>query len=173
MYSLNSDNGFFCVVDILEARGMLDAMDWVDRARKRLKQLGKRQIDLIPVLGVSTQGAVGHYLNRRREPSLSQLKALCEFLDCSIEWLVTGEGPAPDEARTVPKTEAGRELVKLMALAEEAIDRYEVENDVQFSSEETWDLLYKVVEFVAPQHFSDEFVKQYTLELARKSRNVN
>ncbi|MGP9834237.1 XRE family transcriptional regulator [Marinobacter sp. NSM] len=67
--------------------------NWQDRVRSVMREKGVTQDRLTSVLGVSTRGAVGHYLSGRREPSASQLKALAEFLDVDIDWLLTGEGP--------------------------------------------------------------------------------
>lgn len=173
MYSYRQSKSTISAVDLIHEVVMLSVMDWVDRTRQRMKQLDRKQRELMPVLGVGTLSAVGHYLNRRREPSIAQLEALCVFLDCSLDWLIRGEGQPPGEARKTPKSEPGRELVALLAIAEETIDRYEIEHDIEFTDAETWDLLYNVIDFAAPQHFSDEFVKQYTIELARKARNVN
>lgn len=67
--------------------------NWQDRVRSVMREKGVTQDRLTSVLGVSTRGAVGHYLSGRREPSAAQLKALAEFLDVDIDWLLTGEGP--------------------------------------------------------------------------------
>jgi len=65
-------------------------MKWYERAKNRLKDQGLTQEDIIAPLNVTTRGAVGHYLNGRREPSQKQLLALCKKLDCSLDWLLTG-----------------------------------------------------------------------------------
>lgn len=66
---------------------------WQDRVRSVMKEKRVTQDSLTDVLGVSTRGAVGHYLSGRREPSASQLKVLAQFLDVDIDWLLTGKGP--------------------------------------------------------------------------------
>jgi len=65
-------------------------MKWFDRAKKIMKDKGITQDDLIVYLGVKTRGAVGHYLTGRREPNAEQLAVLAKKLDCSLDWLVTG-----------------------------------------------------------------------------------
>lgn len=82
------------VVARMDTLRTIQAMEnWQDRVRSVMKEKGVTQDRLTSVLGVSTRGAVGHYLSGRREPSASQLKALSKFLDVDIDWLLTGEGP--------------------------------------------------------------------------------
>ncbi|MCK5866679.1 MAG: helix-turn-helix transcriptional regulator, partial [Marinobacter adhaerens] len=65
---------------------------WQDRVRSVMKEQGITQDALTYVLGVSTRGAVGHYLSGRREPSAAQLQSLAKFLKVNLNWLLTGEG---------------------------------------------------------------------------------
>lgn len=65
-------------------------MNWTDRAKKRMNELGLTQNDLIHTFNVKTRGAVGHYLSNRREPNQDQLVSLAKKLECSLEWLLTG-----------------------------------------------------------------------------------
>ena len=67
---------------------------WIYRVRKRMKDLEIIQAQLMPVLKVKTQGAVGHYLNGRRKPSYDQLQDLAEFLNLPLEELLA-EGYTP------------------------------------------------------------------------------
>lgn len=60
-----------------------------------MRELGLRQEDLITVFGVTTRGAIGHYLSGRRQPSPAQLVALSEHLDCSLDWLMKGVNSEP------------------------------------------------------------------------------
>lgn len=66
--------------------------NWQDRVRSVMKEQGVTQDALTGVLGVSTRGAVGHYLSGRREPSAAQLQSLAKFLKVNLNWLLTGEG---------------------------------------------------------------------------------
>jgi len=68
---------------------------WQDRAKAVMKERGITQESLKSVLGVSTRGAVGHYLSGRREPSIQQLTDLANHLRVKLEWLVRGEGNSP------------------------------------------------------------------------------
>lgn len=65
---------------------------WQDRVRSVMKEQGVTQDALTDVLGVSTRGAVGHYLSGRREPSAAQLQSLAQFLNVNLSWLLTGQG---------------------------------------------------------------------------------
>lgn len=88
---------------------------WRDRARQRMRDLNLTQADLLQPMGVTSRGAIGHYLSGRREPSIEQLSKLAKALNCSVEWLVSGEEPelvevpAPDlhEIPIVGTTQAG------------------------------------------------------------------
>ncbi len=75
---------------------------WQDRARSVMKEKGITQEALMDVLGVTTRGAVGHYMQARREPSLDQMKALAKHLGVNLEWLLDGSGAkltiAPEDA---------------------------------------------------------------------------
>lgn len=64
---------------------------WTDRAKRRMRHRGITQEGLTKPLGV-TRGAVGHYLSGRNTPNPDQLVVLSKLLDCSLDWLLTGEG---------------------------------------------------------------------------------
>lgn len=70
---------------------------WVDRARERMKSIGKTQSDLAGPLGVKTRSAVGHYFSGRRKLSADQVAGLARALQCSIDYLLTGENPIKRE----------------------------------------------------------------------------
>ncbi|MGR9117667.1 MAG: helix-turn-helix domain-containing protein [Gammaproteobacteria bacterium] len=55
----------------------------------KLKRI--RQEDLLEVFGVTTRGAVGHYLTGRRQPTPDQIKALAAHLGCTIDDLLSDE----------------------------------------------------------------------------------
>lgn len=55
-----------------------------------MKDLRVTQEDLKKPLGVSTRGAVGHYLSGRRDPSMDQMMALASYLRCDLGWLMEG-----------------------------------------------------------------------------------
>lgn len=68
---------------------------WYHRARSEMKEKSITQESLTSVLGVSTRGAVGHYLSGRRDPSPKQLVNLAGVLDVSVGWLMANEEKAP------------------------------------------------------------------------------
>ena len=51
--------------------------DWLVRLNNAVKAAGMTQEDLTEALGVTTRGAVGHYLSDRRQMSVPQFEALC------------------------------------------------------------------------------------------------
>lgn len=67
-----------------------------------MSELGLRQEDLCVPLGVATRGAVGHYLNRRREPSLAQMNALAGILGMDMEALFGTKQPPSEVRETRP-----------------------------------------------------------------------
>ena len=82
------------VVARMDTLRTIQAMEtWQDRVRSVMKEKRVTQDALTDVLGVSTRGAVGHYLSGRREPSADQLRSLAEFLGVNISWLLLGTGP--------------------------------------------------------------------------------
>ncbi len=52
---------------------------WNDLARSRMKEVGITQERLAEMLG-KTQGAIGHWLNGRREPSIEDIAAIMKIL---------------------------------------------------------------------------------------------
>lgn len=53
---------------------------WLDNLKREIDRQRLTQNDLTAPLGVSTRGAVGHYLNERRQLSIEQFSALCRLL---------------------------------------------------------------------------------------------
>ena len=70
------------------------ATDWITKAKLIMKQRGITQQDLVPVMGKTTRGAIGHYFTGRSEPSLEQLKNLAKFLGVSVNYLIGDEESA-------------------------------------------------------------------------------
>jgi transcriptional regulator with XRE-family HTH domain len=66
-------------------------MKWYDRAKIEMKKQRITQDDLIQCLGVTTRGAVCHYLNGRREPSGEQLEKIASVIGCTMDYLLTGK----------------------------------------------------------------------------------
>lgn len=87
-----------CVGDAKYTPRIITSMDtWQARAKMRMKQDGVTQEDLVPVFGVTTRGAVGHYLSGRRIPSPTQMKALADHLRMSLDELMGG--PSDESAQ--------------------------------------------------------------------------
>jgi transcriptional regulator with XRE-family HTH domain len=63
-------------------------MSWYEQAKTILHKKKIVQEDLITVFGVTTRGAVGHYLSGRRKPSIEQLKNLADKLECTLDYLM-------------------------------------------------------------------------------------
>lgn len=69
-----------CVVTINTLRNNLRMKTpWTELAKARMKQIGLTQDKLAEALG-KTQGAIGHWLNGRREPSIEDIAAIMKVL---------------------------------------------------------------------------------------------
>jgi transcriptional regulator with XRE-family HTH domain len=66
---------------------------WNELAKTRLAALGMTQAELSEKMGV-TQGAMGHWLNGRRSPSLAEVGAMFQIL-------ISGASINPDGTFTV------------------------------------------------------------------------
>lgn len=75
-----------------------------------MRELDVRQLDLMPVLGVTTRGAVGHYLTGRRDLTGDQMHAMAQFLGMTVEEL---QGDAPPEVKPIVQRLSPDELVLL------------------------------------------------------------
>lgn len=68
-------------------------MQWFDRLREHVQELGIRQIDLAKRMGIA-QGAVSNVLaGRRPSASARTLQAYADALGLNVQWVMTGEGP--------------------------------------------------------------------------------
>jgi len=63
-------------------------MKWYEKAKLLIANNKIRQEDLLDVFGVTTRGAVGHYLNGRRQPDPIQMKALADKIGCTLDELL-------------------------------------------------------------------------------------
>jgi len=84
---------------------------WQSRAKAVMKENKITQESLKSVLGVSTRGAVGHYLSGRRELSIQQLTDLANHLGVRLEWLIRGEGKSPLFELESPEQSHSEEIV--------------------------------------------------------------
>ena len=65
---------------------------WASIAKKRMKELGITQSDLLDVFGVTTRGAVGHYFSGRSAINVDQLEALSQKLEMRINYFPDSSG---------------------------------------------------------------------------------
>lgn len=88
--------------------------EWYDRAKARMAALEPKvtQDDLLHVFGVTTRGAVGHYLNGRREPSAETLVKLSDRLGMTLDELLRG-GEAPSQVVGINVSMLSEALVSL------------------------------------------------------------
>lgn len=77
-----------CGVAGRDTSRILLCMSWQERAQARMKELGLTQQDLMAALGVSTRGAVGHYMTGRRDLNAEQLVSLAAKLRMSLDELM-------------------------------------------------------------------------------------
>lgn len=108
----HSASGTKCGVGVSDTASILCYMtneDWKARARRRMTELKITQEMLKKVFKVKTRGAVGHYLSGRREPNPLQIVNLADELNCSLDWLLRGEGPVTRELQTTSVSELTHE----------------------------------------------------------------
>lgn len=72
-------------------------MDFADRVKDRMKALKLSSVELAQLVGVS-KGSVTHWTNGTNQAGGKRLIALANALECSAEWLATGDTPAPAQA---------------------------------------------------------------------------
>lgn len=81
---------------------------WHEVAKQLVQAQGLSQVDLMPVFSVNTAGAVGHYLNGRRQPTPQQLKRLADYLNVQIDdFFVARDAPAPASVHNLRNVESG------------------------------------------------------------------
>ncbi len=91
-------------------------MEWYDYVKVLMKQRGITQEDLVPVLGITTRGGIGHYLRGERQPSPRQMKNLIDYLDVDFSALFGSE-----DEHSVKEEIYNRELAKIASkLSEES-----------------------------------------------------
>lgn len=72
------------------ARYPLDMETWRDRAKTQMQKANLTQDDVAELLGL-TQGAIAHWLKGRREPRVSEFIAFAAAINCSPDWLLSGD----------------------------------------------------------------------------------
>ena len=75
---------------------------WSDKVRRLMRAKGVTQAALMPVLGVTTRGAVGHYLSGRRKMTPEQFYALTKRLGVRVDELFEDAASDPGETREAP-----------------------------------------------------------------------
>lgn len=66
-----------------------------ERLRFSIKKSGKSQKELSAIWRIS-EDSVGRYIKGDRQPKIDLLEEICNTLNVSVEWLVTGKDNAAD-----------------------------------------------------------------------------
>lgn len=82
------------------------ATSWMERAKILMQSQGISQEELAALMSC-TRGAVGHYLNGRRSPSLAQLNRIAAALRADPAWLLFGEKAGVREGGTTAYHRSG------------------------------------------------------------------
>ncbi|CDG98490.1 LexA family repressor/S24 family protease (fragment) [Xenorhabdus bovienii str. puntauvense] len=96
-------------------------MTWFDMAKDQMKVVGITYDKLAEHLGV-TRGAVGHWLNGRREPSLKEIAAILGFIGInrvilnSDSTISTVDQQPPNDLNSKPQPTLTKEQAKLLEL---------------------------------------------------------
>ena len=86
-----------------------------ERMFKTMDDKGLRASALCRVLGIGTNITTG-WKKRNADPPAKYIAQICEFLDCSLEYLLTGSEKEPQQ---VELSENSREMLKLYELLPE------------------------------------------------------
>lgn len=79
------------------------------RIKKRRIELGLKQMEIKDAVGISS-GNLSDIENGNRAPSMTTLYRLSQILNCSIDWMVTGESPNTEN----PSTSLSGDSLKLL-----------------------------------------------------------
>ncbi len=120
-----------CVVMGNTVRNNFDMKStWNELAKARMKEIGMTQERLAELLG-KTQGAIGHWLNGRREPSIDEVAALLKAIGLN-EVRLTSDGVMSGTGNAVnPKPHSGVKRFPLISWVNaghwmEAIEPYQL-----------------------------------------------
>ncbi|MEC4724285.1 helix-turn-helix domain-containing protein [Shewanella sp. D64] len=116
---------------------------WAVNAEVLMKHNSIQQGDLLDIFGVTTKGAIGHYFNGRREPSLNGLIKLSELLHISMsdlfgEDIPVGETKQRDNVQDISEQHL-TDALKLLARA------------IEISTDDV-EVFFKVYEKVGPDN---------------------
>ena len=64
--------------------------NWIKRAKHLMAEQGVTQLDIIPIMNVTSRGAISHYLTGRNEPTLEALTKLAKYLNVTPQYLLFG-----------------------------------------------------------------------------------
>ena len=94
----------------------LDMNSIGERIKKRRKELHLTQVEIKQYVGISS-GNLSDIENGNRAPALGTLYKLSQVLNCTIDWIVTGETPTSEK---IALSDVGEEfLCTYMALSED------------------------------------------------------
>jgi len=84
---------------------------WTDRVRSGLKAKGFVYKDLAARLNV-TEGAISHYLNGIREPSINQVREIAKMLEMSLSELLGDDATFISDEKQIKAVEIIKSLPK-------------------------------------------------------------
>lgn len=86
-------------------------MSIIERMFETLNQKGLKSVDLADVLGVGT-GQISTWKKRNTDPPAKYIALICEFLNITPEYLLTGEEKSNDKSNYLSSED--RELLKMI-----------------------------------------------------------
>ncbi|KAF7770101.1 hypothetical protein PCIT_a3060 [Pseudoalteromonas citrea] len=63
--------------------------NWLNKVKHLMREQGVKQIDLMSVFGVKSQGGVSHYFSGRKQASPEQLQSLASLFSVDVSLLTT------------------------------------------------------------------------------------
>jgi transcriptional regulator with XRE-family HTH domain len=77
------------------------------RIKRRREAVGMTQVSLAHAIGVAPM-TVSKWERDRMEPGATNLRALADVLNCTLDWLIAGRGePPPPPAETLEESGSG------------------------------------------------------------------
>ena len=91
-------------------------MGWLNNLRRLKKESGLSMKEISIQSGMSEPTLEKIFAGKSKDPKLTTLLMLCEFFDCSLDYLVYGDEPekSPGTEEAAPRDEREAEIISLV-----------------------------------------------------------
>lgn len=92
-------------------------MGWLNNLRKLKKESGLSMKEISAQSGMSEPTLEKLFAGKSKDPKLTTLLMLCEFFDCSLDYLVYGEETekSPDTDESAPRDDKEKKIMELVS----------------------------------------------------------